>query len=57
MSYLVNADGYKYNDGPWQQEDMLIARSGLDAVLLPNGDMVLLHGGQVGCQLGCTRVS
>ncbi len=36
---------YTFSD--WVEEDMGIARVGGDATLLPNGDVVIVNGGQV----------
>jgi hypothetical protein len=54
ITWTRAADGeWRYTFGDWVREDMLVARSGGDATLLPNGDVVLTNGGQVRCA-ACT---
>jgi hypothetical protein len=53
LRHAASATGpYKYSFSPsesWEVEDMGIPRVGGDAILLPNGDVVVLNGMQVSC--------
>jgi hypothetical protein len=48
LCFVFLSDGEPvYTFSEWVEEDMGIARVGGDATLLPNGDVVIVNGGQV----------